>query len=63
MKKKEENLDFGTRYNVVQKKQGHSAVGRTENMEKQTEIKSHLKENAWILWLPKSEGTHALPYL
>ena len=46
MKKKKENLDFGTRYNVVQKKQGHSDVGRSENVGEQTEIKGHLKENA-----------------
>ena len=46
MKKKEENLNFGTRYNVVQKKQGHSAVGRSANVGEQTEIKCHLKENA-----------------
>ena len=61
MKKKEENLDFGTRYNVVQKKQGHSTVGRSENVGEQTEIKGHLKEDAWILWLPKSEGAHMYP--
>ena len=46
MKKKKENLDFGTRYNVVQKKQGHSDVGRSENVGEQTEIKGHLKEDA-----------------
>jgi hypothetical protein len=46
VKKKEKNLGFGTRYNVVQKKQGHNAVERSENVGEQTEIKGHLKENA-----------------